>query len=377
MLTLLFVGCEPERSLVESGGFAVEPVELWSAAPGFTFDRADIVADLDGDSLADAVVTVCDSDATCDHLVVYSPLRQEVTMPGDEVATLPPGVGGVDVSGDATGDGVADLRVVGGDSYLLFEGPIVGDLGSGLPSSGVFLDVNEDGLFDLLTYGGRPLEIRFGPMSRWDGDADVVLDPSCATDQSYWKYSPPSLWPDFMGDGSPKLLWAATDTVGCEGWWLNPPAPGLYDPVHDLDTIPVSYGFLPFPDQTGDDIAEIVFDLPYVDPNEISAGPLVLADGYGAGSGFVATLPVGFSQMLPIPFDLNGDGIGEFLVRDLPPGFTALVYGGADGLLHAGEAGSWSGRAERAFLEDGVVSIWMERGDQAAIIDLGPGTVLP
>jgi len=379
MLMVVSLGCAPERL---QAGNATEG--FTAMAPGWTFDRVDIVDDLDGDGLSDAVVIVCNGTSLCLHLVVHSPLRRDLTLPGDEAATLPGYVGAVDVAGDVTGDGVADLRVVGGDDYLLFEGPVVGDPGDGIPSAGAFLDTNQDGQLDEHAFrfetgtSNMTLEIKFGPMSAWGPVADVVLDPSCDSYTSDdWSFSPPSLWPDFVGDGFPRLLFhAATYSYDCQGWWIPLPlADGVYAPDLDPDAISASHGFNVLPDQTGDGIADIVFPV-IGEPVDVYAGPLVIEGGVATTGDLVAPLPTTLSQMIPIPFDLNRDGIGEFLVRDLPPGRTALVYGGAEGLLAADVARPWPGTAERAFLENGIVSIWMVQGKQALVIDLGSGVPL-
>jgi hypothetical protein len=281
-----------------------------------------------------------------------------------------------------TGDGVADLRMIGGNDYLLFVGPIVGDMTDGIPYSGALLDTNLDGQLDEHMFTLAPhtidmtLAVRFGPLTRGSVGPDVVIHPSCPSSSSDWSFSPPATSPDFVGDGLARLSFpAATYADTCRGWWITLPlAPGTYDPASDPDAISFDYAFGVFPDQTGDGIAEITL----YDPEEtvdIYAGPLVVEDGAVTPGEWVATAPA--LAMNPIPFDLNHDDIGEFLVWHLEPGSTSLVYGGSDGLARADQAASWVGLARRAFLEDGVVSMWVARGDRAVVIDLGVGVPVP
>jgi len=364
----------------------------WTAADGYTFSPVQVLGDLNDDGLSDARVRMCLQEV-CENLIVHGPLRRAMTLPGDEVGTLPAGTGSAQAVGDATGDGIVDLRVVGGEDYLLLEGPLIGDMLGGTPSWGTFLDVNDDGILDLGTHGdprtktpAARLEIRYGPASKWDGEADIVLDPSCDADltMSDWSFNPPFMDRPFTAELKPQLQFAAYSYADhCKGWWMTPPDPGTYDPETDLNAGSASNTFAVLPDQNGDLIAELAF------PNaettyDIVAGPVQVDDDKATGGEFIASTPVSIASMHPIPFDLNGDGIGEFLLMTpiadgtLPAG-TTLVHGGADGLSAAGAEGTWAGLADQAFLEDGTVSIIIVEdveGKKAAVVDLGVGVLV-
>jgi hypothetical protein len=365
---------------------ALDPLDadfVWTPSGDYSLELVQPVPDLDGDGLSDAVVRACLPGGPCEPLVVYGPLRRDLVLPGDEGGSLPTWIGGVAFSGDLTGDGLADLVMVGGDNYQVFVGPILGPTEPADDLWGQVFDVNDDGILDLASFGDPQtetfaprLEIRYGPMSQWDGEADVALDPSCdeELDSSDWSWSPSHLLPDFTGDGLQELSFVAygyADT--CTAWILTPPPPGVYDPELDLGGVTPTNNFWPVPDQTGDGIADLVFTEPG-ESWEMVAGPVSFTNGIASGGEVLATTLAEIGVLSPIEFDLNGDGIGEFLARFGSQ--TRLVYGGPEGLAAGTTAPTWTGTATQAWLEEGVVSMAVPYGGAVGAVELGEGVAV-
>jgi hypothetical protein len=352
----------------------------WTPAAGYAFTGVQVLPDLN----ADAQLIVCDEAGVCTGLLVAGPLRREMTFPGDEVATLPQGVGAVDAAADATGDGIPDLWVVGpGDGTSLLAGPFDGAVAEGPELEGGLLDVNDDGILDLATFGDpRPaghsvspwIEIRFGPSSRWEGDADIVLDPSCDADldMSTWNFAWPTIHPDFTGDGQRKLDISAYGWADhCRGWILPVPGPGRYDPSLDPNAFTVETHLQLVPDQTGDGMVDALFlSRTSGTPDTLVQGPLSFdSSGVASGVAVLGDIPEHLTQLHAIDLDLDGDGLSELLART--EGGTTLVYSGVDGLTGGATGSTWEGSTDRAFLEGGTASVLFASGGAVTVVDLG------
>ncbi|MEQ1501908.1 MAG: hypothetical protein ABMB14_06740 [Myxococcota bacterium] len=368
----------------------------WYPAAGWTFYYARPLSDISGDGEDDGVVMVCDASAACRTLLVFVPLDRSFTFPGDEVATLANAVAAPITVGDVTGDGLPDLEVPGSNHNMVLEAPFTGviDVDAAPPSGGYLLDVDDDGVLDLCSYGApgmypieRRLEVRYGPWDRWSGRADLVVEPSCGTELPIddWSFDTPYLWPDVTGDGVRELyLWGYPWGEGCDRWLVPVPDRSVtsIDPATDpaVQSARFSAELEPIADQTGDGVTDFL-RFPYGAPTDgtLVAGPLVVqANGEAEGTAEVGPLGANLWDYQPLGFDLDGDGVGDFVARVLVDegqsyAATAVVHGGVDGLTGGAAEPAWTGVATvSTFSASGQGWMMFSRPDSVALVDLGP-----
>ncbi|MEQ1504690.1 MAG: hypothetical protein ABMB14_20790, partial [Myxococcota bacterium] len=397
-ISLLGVGCAqdvrdsphavPNHAAVVAPADPFDSPLQWYPAPGWTFSYARPLPNLGADGEPGAVVMVCDVADVCRTLLVSGPLDRSLTLPGDEAATLTHALAAPTTVGDATGDGVPDLEVP--DVYgpnVLVEGPFAGaiDVSAARAWGGYLLDLDGDGILDLTSHGapgGVPeprLEVRYGPSSRWSGAPDLVVEPSCGGELPVddWTVDPPLVWPDVTGDGVRELyLGGYAGAEDCSLWVIPIPdrSVSAIDPATDstVQRAWMSDYLYPIADQTGDGVTDFLqFTGGVSDPGALWAGPLtVLGTGEAVGTANLGALPANLWDIQPMSFDLNGDGIGDFVARSF--GATVIVYGGVDGLTGGALGQQWSGAGTLSTFSSGTEG-WMlvSRSTSVALVDLG------
>jgi hypothetical protein len=385
--------------------------DVWTAAEGWTLNGAGPIGDLDGDGYTDAMISATRGEGSSreDMLYfVYGPLHESMTFPGDEDISVSIAGWGIQQIGEATGDGVLDLDLVNWDGEsVLLPGPFQGGMDVatvGIPHSSGLLDFNGDGILDQFTTSFNDdvgeVHLTWGPASRWSDPPDVVIAPQCdGYDFSDWDYDSPRSWPDVSGDGVPELWVAGYGSVShlytdCAGFLLPLPESGTVNPA-SLPNVPRNIPlFDVLPDQTGDGIADVY--LPH--EKRILASPVTFSTGGLDVPGSITSsteilIDPGVFSIIPQEHDFDGDGLADFLVilRDFDPqdpmaplegpSYLAIASGGgtlSDVISEIdGDDTLWDlqgSLASGVFVENGVASVFVMRGNDFTLADLVPAT---
>lgn len=294
-----------------------------------------VLPDVTGDGLQDAFVAfeawprgVGTSDVHA--LLAPGPLTQVHSLFDHAAAAL----GGLAEAADLDGDG---------DQDLWWEGcAVVGPLPESVDDAVVLdfpgraLDVDRDGVAELLEVRRRTdrppvTHIVQDGFPSWTNEPRLVVDPSCADPGGGWLDSPyvrpiESL-PDLDLDGVPELFWGgfwyAYRPLECANAWLDATATGTLDPVENHLAF-ASDAALPVGDQNGDGVIDAIVN------DRLLAGPLTLAEPALVGAAALASVQPG---VVRVPFDLTGDGIGDFLSTYE----HVLLSGGVQGGVVTGE----------------------------------------
>lgn len=389
---------------VAEGLMLVEVASLptkWVAADGWVINAARVVPDITGDGISDAVVSINEDGLGGDWssvVVVAGPLRRSLVLPGDEAASL--GRGGVLTVGDATGDGITDLLLVEWyDWGRIFPGPVtesVDAFGSGTEVVGEVSDVDGDGILDK-TYGlAGQLEVTWGPLSRWSGPPDLVIEAPCDRSGDYGSYSVTGVasHADVTGDGR-REVWFRDNDHTCSSW-LFPQPVGVadYDPGQDGAAASDAPAIEVVGDQTGDSIPDVWVAA----DTTLYSGPITLeSDGSVRTSATILADP-DLEAVHPVPFDHDGDGLTDFVALDSEIDDSEVLYGvgglppdreldemlvlvpGGTALSSPMYTTAWDveGRAFGAtsiLLEDGIASVLVTNPVEVVVVDLGPASI--
>jgi hypothetical protein len=314
---------------------------LFIVEPPYELSDALVIADIDGDSTADAIVEIESTSAGEDGsipwstVIVRGPLYAETVLPSEAWVTVD--AHEIDLlAAELTGDDGLDLLVEyeegpnAGTSWIV-PFPYDGSLTPGPtwmpfnppPGEWSLEDADHDGTADLIL-ATDSIEITWGPSMRWHGVPDVIVTPSCTPDgyRSYWDGQPPS-WTfpgDLDGNGSPELVVPLYDDDfdfdevyynDCGGFTASLPETGVVDPFSSTNVVSGLY------DSTAkiagdwsplDGLQEVlVATNPLLLTDRLLLSPITLLSGGILGAGAVDAA-AGLSSVGTLGVDLLGDG---------------------------------------------------------------------
>lgn len=356
-----------------------EPAFVWTAGD-LVITNVSRIPDVDGDGTVDLLVDVRGHRWVQSALVVTGPLLADLVLPEQAAASIRGGA----QFGDANGDGLADA--ITGDPPRLILGPLAGLLdpettGLPLPVRGGIVDIDGDGRVDFELREDEPLaESVWTEWETWGiGEPSLRVRPPCGD----WRYIYDGGWlglqshPDLDGDGVGEV-WLGGKygpydaSLRCSGITFPQGHRGTYDPSVAADAASEVPPFLAVGDQTGDGIDDVL-----VGPDKVLAGPVRFVDG--AVDGDVAFVHAdAFHRVVRAPFDLDGDGIGEWVEFDFDR--VSVLTGGPGGGVETGMPVFGAASTDRgvAIWKDGrALVLALRSSGDVAVYDLGPADPSP
>jgi hypothetical protein len=393
----------PDGTTTAAGAFQVVGASSlpnqWTPAEGwFIAAYAPVVGDLTGDGVADAIVSVGPvGRAATTTLLVAGPLMRALTVPGDEATSF--GDCGFMAAGDASGDGRTDIFVQcdsNATNYLV-TGPVSGEIdpiqvGQAFPAGTYLSDLDADGILDIRDVSANDSKIRitWGPSSRWGAAPDLTILVSCPgvdDDLVDGTFDHLRATGDLDGDGR-RQIWFEDGGKFCTWTFPLPSAGGDYDPTTDPAARMGIREFSEVPDQTGDGLPDLWTGWnKTVHPAAVAFG----ADGEIASDAVIAAATDLYS-VYPIPYDLTGDGVTDFIGLDAQfdesdvgvvptdpvSGEILVVIPGGAALASPTFDRAWDVEgytAGMAFLENGTAGVLISGEGKVIAVDVGLGTV--